>query len=294
MADSTKEKKKTFRQKKPTTCPVCQGDFFKEELFSGGGRLIAGDLTTELRRLYQENKKYGSIYPLTYAVIVCPHCFYASLPEDFSAPVKDVKSNLHENTAKRMKVVRDFFPMLDFNDDRALEHGAASHILAVTSYSFFDKKFAPSLKKAISSIRAAWCLDDLYIDSQDERYAKVRDIFYQKSAIFYLNAIEYAQNGKEIMDNIKSYGPDIDKNYGYDGMLYMCSLMNYNIAQREPNLEIQAQSLVKSKRTVAKLFGMGKASKDKPTAILDKARDLYEILRDKVSQLEETLGVKLD
>ncbi len=35
------KKKISFRQKKFTVCPVCSFEFYREELFSGGGRLIA-------------------------------------------------------------------------------------------------------------------------------------------------------------------------------------------------------------------------------------------------------------
>jgi hypothetical protein len=38
-----------------------------------------------------------------------------------------------------------------------------------------------------------------------------------------------------------------------------------------------------AKTTVARLFGMGKASKQKPSALLDKARDLYALISEEVS-----------
>ena len=53
-------------------------------MFQGGGRLIAGKLTKELRRLYEKNKKYGRINPNDYVIVVCPKCLYASFPKDWS------------------------------------------------------------------------------------------------------------------------------------------------------------------------------------------------------------------
>ncbi len=44
--------KLTFFEKKQSACPVCNAKFFREDLLSGGGRLIAGNLTRELRRQY--------------------------------------------------------------------------------------------------------------------------------------------------------------------------------------------------------------------------------------------------
>ena len=75
--------KTTFFSKNPIGCPVCQTSFYKEDLLSGGGRLIAGDLTEELHRTYEPSKKYGELFPLVYAVLVCPSCLYAAYPQDF-------------------------------------------------------------------------------------------------------------------------------------------------------------------------------------------------------------------
>ncbi len=284
------ELKITFRQKNPTTCPVCHHEFYREELFTGRGRLIAGDLTDELRRTYQENSKFGTIYPLIYTLTVCPDCYYTSYQEDFSAPIKDVKTNLLENKEERKNRINQLFPNINFDDDRTLIHGAASYILSVTCYSFFDKRYAPTLKKAFSSIRASWVLQDLTEETKDHKFGYIRDIFYKKSAYFYQLAVEYSQTGKEIIDNVKNYGPDIDKNFGYDGMLYMASLLNYKMGFLQKDPEIQAEIYIKSKRTISKLFGLGKASKDKPTAILDMAKDLFTQINDRLKGLEEVLG----
>ncbi|MDH4129052.1 MAG: DUF2225 domain-containing protein [Spirochaetota bacterium] len=285
-----KEIKTTFRHKNLTECPICRGEFYREELLSGRGRLIAGNLTEELRREYQENKKFGILYPLIYTVIVCPLCFYAAYSDDFPLPIKDVKSRLEVNTVERTERIKTIFPQLDFNDDRTLEHGVASYILAVTCYSFFDKKYAPSLKKAISAIRACWTLEDLAKETGNEVYTNIKDIFYHKASIFYKNAVEYSQTGKEYLEGVKHYGPDIDKNFGYDGMLYMASLLNFKRGFLEEDPEKRAETYIKSKRVISKLFGIGKASKDKPTAILDMARDLFEQINNQLKELSEQLG----
>ena len=64
--DKEKQKRITFFSNKPINCPVCGDNFYKEDLLSRGGRLIAGDLTDELRRLYQPSVVYGEIFPLIY------------------------------------------------------------------------------------------------------------------------------------------------------------------------------------------------------------------------------------
>ena len=71
-AAANNQKKISYRAKEATKCPVCGTTHFKEELLSGSGRLIAGKLTQELQRLYEDNKKWGKIIPLVYHVQVCP------------------------------------------------------------------------------------------------------------------------------------------------------------------------------------------------------------------------------
>lgn len=289
-----KDVKITFRQKRATSCPICRFEFHREELFTGRGRLIAGDLDEELRRSFQENKKYGKIIPLIYPLNICPNCLFAAYPEDFSAPMKEVKEKISQNAQERKKRIEFLFPGIDFTEDRRLEHGLAGYLLAVSCYSFFEKKYAPSFKRAMSSIRVAWLARDYAKENNDPKFEHIHDIFNKKAADFYSKAVEMSQTGGEISDGIKHYGPDIDKNFGHDGMLYMASLLNYKQADLEIDPETQAEVFIKSKRIVSKLFGMGKASKEKPGAILDLARDLYKNINERVKVLEEQLGRKLD
>ena len=43
------------------------------------------------------------------------------------------------------------------------------------------------------------------------------------------------------------------------------------------------KSLSESKTAIARIFGLGKSSKDKPGPLLEKARDLYDMLSKEVS-----------
>ena len=51
----------TFFSKNSITCPVCNNEFRREDMRTGRGRLIAGSLTKELRRLYEPTEKYGEV-----------------------------------------------------------------------------------------------------------------------------------------------------------------------------------------------------------------------------------------
>ena len=64
----------TFFSKNKIECPICDETFYREEMRTGRGRMIAGDLTKELRRNYEASQQYGEIYPLVYPVTVCPSC----------------------------------------------------------------------------------------------------------------------------------------------------------------------------------------------------------------------------
>ncbi|EMG10816.1 hypothetical protein LEP1GSC151_0025, partial [Leptospira interrogans serovar Grippotyphosa str. LT2186] len=45
--------------------PICNEVHQKENMFQGGGRLIAGKLTIELRRLYEKNKNSVALVQTT-------------------------------------------------------------------------------------------------------------------------------------------------------------------------------------------------------------------------------------
>ena len=100
-------------------------------------------------------------------------------------------------------------------------------------------------------------------------------MLYRKARFFYSVAVEWEQTGQEPLSGAGNLGPDLDKNYGYDGVLYLSGLLEYKYGPRQ-DPERREEALNRAKRTIARIFGMGKASKDKPAAILDNAREVYE------------------
>ena len=286
MSDQDQEAKKTtFFSKNPIVCPVCETSFYKEDLLSGGGRLIAGELTEELHRTYEPSKKYGELYPLVYAVLVCPSCLYAAYQQDFLEIKEEHIEALSEQTDKRVESVSLVFKDLNFTSYRGLKEGAASYYLAMMCYDALVRHYSPTLKRALSALRAAWLLDSLHRKAFNENYDYLSRLFYRKARFFYLQAIEMAQNGQEPLEANVNFGPDLDKNYGYDGLLYVAGLLEYKYGPRK-HPEKRIKSLENAKRIVSKLFGTGKASKSKPSAILDKARELYEEMNKEIKQLQ--------
>jgi len=82
---------------------------------------------------------------------------------------------------------------------------------------------------------------------------------------------------------VVNLGPGLDKNYGYDGVLYISALLEYYYGPDDDN-EKRLKSLKSAKTTVARIFGMGKTSRNKPEALLLKAKDLHSSIGDEIKR----------
>ncbi|MDR3020501.1 MAG: DUF2225 domain-containing protein [Treponema sp.] len=282
MAEES-ELKITFQSKKEYACPVCEKKFHKEELLSGGGRLIAGKLTDELHRLYEPSKKYGRIFPLVYQSIVCPKCWFSSMDSDFQLLPPENKERAVEDTRKRMKAANLVFPNLNFEGNRTLMEGAASQYLTLHCYDFYNRQTSPTIKQGIAALRGAWLLDELNNKYSGQHYDWLGTLFRKKAQYLYNEALAREQSGKETLSGVKSFGPDTDKNYSYEGMLYICAYLRYKYGTANTPEE-RKLSLEDARRTIAKLFGMGKSSKDKPGAFLELARQLYDTINQEITK----------
>jgi uncharacterized protein len=285
-----KEKKVSFREKNATRCPVCGYEFFQEKMLTGGGRLIAGKLTDELRRLYEENKKVGKIYPLAYILIVCPRCLYTAFPNDFAIIHPDDVGKIRAASQARIDTLKKFFGPLNFEADRTLAHAASSYMLAVDLYGLRDKKVAPTFKKAISSIRAAWLFDDLSKEMPQGPYKKISDFFYSKAYMFYGTVLDLFTSGAEPVEAAGNLGPDTDKNWGYEGVLYLYSSLTIKFGAKEPDIKKRIENFERTKRILSKVFGSGKSSKDKPGALIDMTRDQYDKINEMLAVWYQETG----
>ena len=278
-----RDKKITFQSKKEYQCPVCDYAFRKEELLSGGGRLIAGKLTDELHRLYEPSGKYGEIFPLVYQSIVCPECWFSSMETDFSLLPAQNRKKASDDSEKRMKETNLVFPNVDFHENRTLMEGAASQYLTLRCYDYYTKQASPTIKQGLAALRCAWLLDELNAKYPEQHYDWLGVLFRKKAQYLYNEALNREQSGKETLSGIKLFGPDTDKNYSYEGMLYICAYLRYKYGPAH-NEEERKSSLEDARRTIAKLFGMGKMSKDKPGAFLEHARALYDTINRELSE----------
>ena len=281
--------KLTFFEKKQTVCPVCDAKFFREDLLSGGGRLIAGDLSPELRRLYEPSKKYGEVSPLLYPVTVCPTCNFAALGQDFSQiPEKNIHK-AEQGSEERRRGAALLFPQLDFTAPRSLFEGTASYFFAMSCYDCYDKKANPTYKSALCALRAAWLLGDLHAKFPGDNWNFASLVFYRKARFYYRLALERESGGLEAFDQTLAFGPDLDKNYGYDGVIYLAAFLDFRYGAVH-DAEKRAFELENARRMMAKIFGVGKSSRNKPAVLLDKAKEIYEQMGEELGRLRPESG----
>ncbi|MDR1637706.1 MAG: DUF2225 domain-containing protein [Treponema sp.] len=283
MSIEERELKVSFLSKKEYTCPVCGEIFHKEELLSGGGRLIAGPMTDELHRLYEPSLKFGEVYPLIYQATVCPECWYTAMDADFPLLPEKGCSLAREDQEKRKTDTNLIFPDIDFRQSRGLAEGVASQYLALRCYEYFDKDFSPTIKQGLASLRAAWLLDDLDTKAPRQHYDWLALLFRRKAQFLYNESIRLEQIGKETLSGMKVFGPDTDKNYAYEGVLYLCAYLRYKFGPQEDPGE-RKSALEDARRTIAKMFGMGKSSREKPGPLLEQARHVYNAINKELAE----------
>ncbi len=293
MADEVEKNVKiSYWSKEKVQCPVCKKMFAKEELLSGGGRLIAGSLTEELHRLYEPSEKYGKIYPVLYSVGACPHCYCAFFWKDFDQlnSDSDIKELFELDCDERKRSVFEIFPYFELKRERSIIDGAAMYYLALLSYDKLGPSYSPTIKKGIICLRLAWICTELNELCPGRNYDYCSEIFYRKAQFFYEEALNYETEGVESMTEAGNLGPDIDKNYGYDGVIYLISLLEYKYGQKT-DMSARYKKLDEKKRSIARIFGLGKSSKAKPGPLLEHSRALYDKLTE---LLKEANTIDLD
>ena len=281
--ENEREAKVSFQSKEEYCCPVCDTVFNREEMLSGSGRLIAGDLTDELHRLYEPSVRYGEVYPLIYIATVCPECWFAGIDRDFTDLPKAAKKKIEDDKIDRINDTSLIFPGIDFYKQRNLLNGTASLYLLIRCYEFFPKESSPTIKQGIAALRTGWMLEEMDKKIPNQHYDWLSLLFKKKANYFYNEAIRREQNGRETLSGLKIFGPDTDKNYGYEGALYLSALLKVKYGFRD-DPELRIPSLGEAKRTIARIFGVGKSSKSKPGPLLEHARALYDSINKELNE----------
>ena len=95
------------------------------------------------------------------------------------------------------------------------------------------------------------------------------------------------QSGGETMEAAGNIGPDYDKNWSYEGILYMNAVLTLKVGGLEPDIVKRIENFEKTKRYLSRLFGSGKSSKSKPWALIDMTRDLYDRMNQLIEQWKQ-------
>lgn len=273
----------SYWSKDKIACPVCNKPFEHEIMRSGNGRMIAGGLTEELHRIFEPSAKFGRVYPLIYEIGCCPNCYTALFWNDFKEKITpDDADKLFMNAEKRKKACEEIFPYFNLRHERTLFDGTAMYYLALMTYDDMGAYAIPTMKKAILSLRLAWLADEINQRCDGHNYDIVAQMFYRKALFFYQQAVINETNKQEKSSTLPNMGPDMDKNYGWDGVIYLCGLLEYKYGQQE-DIQLRLKKLSESKTAIARIFGLGKSSKNKPGPLLEHARNLYDNLSKLVS-----------
>lgn len=277
---SSSEKKVSisYWSKDKCVCPVCKKSFEHEIMRSGNGRMIAGGLTEELHRIYEPSAKFGKIYPLIYEIGACPFCYTAFFWKDFTEKINPQDlDKIFDNSQKRKDACEQIFPYFNLKRERTLFDGAAMYYLALMTYNDTGFYFIPTMKSAILSLRLAWLSSEINQNCANHNYDIVSKMFYSKALFYYQQAVLNETSRTEKSSTLPNMGPDIDKNYGWDGVIYLCGLLEHNYGQQD-DIQLRLKKLSESKTAIARIFGLGKSSKNKPGPLLEHARNLYDNL----------------
>ena len=255
-------------------------------MLSGSGRTIAGNLTEELHRIFEPSAKYGKVYPMMYSVGACPNCYCALLWNDFNdiEDKKSLEAILDDQDDRRSKV-ETIFPHFNLKKERTLYDGAAMYYLALLTYEKVDLAYAPTFKRGMICLRLAWLLKYLDEECPDHNFDYLSQVFYRKATFFYQQTLINETQRIETIASVNNFGPDIDKNYGYDGVIYLNSLLEYKYGQTE-DMQMRLKKLDSNKRSIARIFGLGKSSKSKPGPLLEKSRELYDKLTEALKEAD--------
>ena len=275
---SEKKPEISYFSKDKLKCPICHKDFEREIMRSGNGRMIAGSLTDELHRNFEPSAKYGRVYPLIYEIGVCPYCYTALFWNDFKEKfTSDDVDKLFEHSDERKEKCDNIFPYFNLDKARTLYDGVAMYYLALMTYEDLNPSLLPTMKQAILSLRLAWLTEELHRSCAGHNFDLVSKFFYSKALFFYQQAVVNETKRVEESSTLGNMGPDMDKNYGWDGVIYLCGLLEFKYGQKD-DIQLRMKKLSESKTAIARIFGLGKSSKNKPGPLLEHARNLYDQL----------------
>ncbi len=90
-------------------------------------------------------------------------------------------------------------------------------------------------------------------------------------------------------------GPDTDKNWSFEGLIYLSSYLRYKCLQyRQTDRKEKIQSLTIARANVSRLHDYGRASHSRPALLVEFSRSLFDKLTKAQKQLEEEIKAEGD
>ena len=235
-------------------------------------------------------RDFGEVHPLVYDVTVCPSCFYAALRSDFSAVPQKTLATLEAETAARVspgperlsRVWTSRAPGVSWR-----ERPATTWRFSATSV--FPRTFLRPSRAPCAACAPRGCAAISTRRRPNENFDYLALVFYRKARVLYRGAIDREQSGKEPIGAAKWMGPGHGQELRVSKASFTCrGCWSSSTATGEIRDLPGEPSWTSRKRTIAKMFGLGKRSKAKPGPLLDKARDLYERLKAELNQDDDS------
>ena len=272
----------TYFASSKTTCPVCGCEIYREELRADHRRLIVDEFTSELRYTYKSTEEFGMVSPLLYPITVCPKCFYAAFKGDFDKPKKEHINAIARQQNTRHVQLKKIIPDANFNNERRLAEGVASYYYAMLCYECVSDDFSPIFKQALCALRAAWLLSDLDTTDPNSNWSLLMRVFYRKARFLYALTLEQEETKNKTLPDDFPLGPDAYKDFGFEGVLYITSILELNWGPRGDPI-VREQRLQDAKKRLSQIFGLGKSSKQKPSALLKYSQWLFNLINKEVA-----------
>lgn len=238
---------KDYLFEKSYTCPVCDNEFKAKTVKMGKAKFLGSDM--DLR------PRYEHIDMLKYDILLCPKCGYAALGRFFkyltSMQVKQIKENISAS----------FKEIKDEDDIYTYEKALGRYKLALANA--IVKKGKAS-EKAYICLKAAWLLRGMK-ENLDESAADYK----QKKAECEKSEMEFLKNAMDGFMTAKS-------SEGYP----MCGMDEETVDYLIAVLAMQFGKYDIASKLIASIL----TSKDANSRMKDKARDVKEILVERIKR----------
>ena len=232
---------------KTYTCPVCDQEFKSKTIRAGRIRMLGTDM--DLR------PRYENIDMMKYETIACPHCGYAALSRYFkymtSMQMKMIRTNICDHYRPH--------PMDGdtYTHEQALERYKLTLACAIV-------KRAKASEKAYICLKTGWLMRGMAeaLDPNESEYEERREAYARMEKEYLANALEGFITARQT-EGFPMCGMDETT------MDYLIAVLALECEQYDLSLKILSGVI---------------ASKEANSRVKEKARDVRDVLKEKMSE----------